>query len=87
MSYLIRRSSWSSTCSSSPGPAERMVTPWAPRGGPLGGAAMFGRVLAAITVSGWSPCLIRARTPVTSRLGQTTLAEVSGPRVAPIPAR
>src|ERR1700678_4278012 len=76
-----------SRCSSSAGPAARMVTPWAPRGGPLDSPAVLGRVLAAITVSGWRPCLSRARTPVTSRLGQTTPAEVSGPRVAPIPAR
>ncbi len=64
-----------------------MVTPWAPRGGPLDSPAELGRVLAAITVSGWRPCLSRARMPVTSRLGQTTPAEVSGPLVAPIPAR
>src|SRR5579863_2784262 len=40
-----------------------------------------------MTVSGCRPCRKSAGTPVMSMLGHTTLADVSGPRAAPVPAR
>ena len=93
MSYRMSRSSRSVTMSSSAGPAARIVTPWAPRGA-VGGpgrpddpGGTDGRARTAITVSGCSPCLSSAPTPVMSMLGQTTLADESGPRVAPTVAR